>query len=88
MTDIEEIRTRLDQIDASIDQRPGDAQAELEAVLPTIGEIIAERQTDAQQWVRNEDFAGGAHIMVENGLLLQQSASLLLELREQIRRRR
>lgn len=88
MTDIEEIIDRLDGIEASIEERPGDAQTELEAVMPAIGEMIAEQQADAQQFMRNEDFAGAAHLLVENGLLLQRAASLTLELREQIRRRR
>lgn len=88
MTDIDEIRKRIERIEASIDERPGGAQDELETVLPEIGETIAERQVDARQLMRNEDFAGAAHLIVENGLLLQRSAGLLLDLREQIRRRR
>lgn len=88
MTDIETIRERIERIEASIDERPGDAQAELETVIPEIGETIAERQVDARQLLRNEDFAGAANLLVENGLLLQRIASLLLDLREEIRRRR
>lgn len=88
MTDVEEVSDRLERIERSLDQRPGDAQTELEAVLPAIGETITTRQVGAQQLVRNEDFVGAAHLLVENGLLLQHAASLLLELRDQIRRRR
>lgn len=79
---------RLDQIEASVDDQPGDAQAELEAVIPAIGQLIEERQADARQLMRNEDFAGGIHLLIENGLLLQRGASLILELKEQIRRQR
>lgn len=88
MTEIQEIRERLDQIEGSIEHRPGDAVTELATVTPTIGDVIADRQIHAQQLMRNEDFAGAAHLHVENSLLFQRSASLLLELREQIRRRR
>lgn len=88
MTDIETIRERIERIEASIDERPGDAQGELEPVIPEIGETIAERQVAARQLLRNEDLAGAANLLVENGLLLQRIASLLLDLREEIRRRR
>lgn len=58
MTDIEEIRGQIDRVEASIEKRPGDAQAELEALMVGIGKLIAERQTNAQQLLRNEDFVG------------------------------
>lgn len=88
MSDIEEVRERLDRIEETIDRRPGDAQAELEDVTPEIGETVAERQADARRLLANEDFVGAAHVLAENGLVLQRTANLTLELREQVRRRR
>lgn len=86
--EIEEIAARLDSIESAMAERPGEAQTELEAVLPELGESIRVRQADARRLLRNEDFAGAAHLLVENGLLLQRCASVVLELREQVRRRR
>lgn len=89
MTAFEEFQDRIERIEASMDERPGDAQGELETVILELGETIAERQVEARQLMRNEDFAGAANLLVENGLLLlQRIVSLLLDLREQIRRRR
>jgi predicted nucleic acid-binding Zn-ribbon protein len=88
MSDIEEIRERLDRIEETIGERPGDAQAELEALTPEIGELIAERQTNARRSMADEDFVGAAHVLTENASLLQRTANLVLELREQVRRRR
>lgn len=88
MPDFDEMSARLDDIEASTNQRPGAAQAELEALLPRIGEVIVERQGEAVQLLRNEDFAGAAQVLVENALLLQRGAGTVLTLREQVRRRR
>lgn len=88
MPDFDAVSTHLDELEASINDRPGAAQAELEELLPGIGEVIVERQGEAVQLLRNEDFAGAAQLLVENALLLQRGAGVVLGLREQVRRRR
>lgn len=88
MTTLEEIIERLDRVEERAEDRPGAALDDLESVIADLGDALVDRQERAHRLVRNEDFPGAAHLLGENALALQRTATLTLELREQIRRRR
>lgn len=88
MSEFVELQDRLHHIDDQAAERPGEALDDLETVLESLDDALADRHERAQALVQNEDLAGAAHVLGENALLLQRTAILALELREQIRRRR
>lgn len=88
MTDIAELRNRLDEIEALAESRPGEALDELEDVTAELDGALTEHLAAAHRLVRNEDFAGAAQALGENAAVLQRTANLSLVIREETRRRR
>lgn len=88
MSSYEELGDRLDRIEDRAADRPGEALDDLETLVGELSAGLADGQTDAEALVRNEDLSGAAQRLGENALLLQRTAVVALELREQIRRRR
>lgn len=88
MSEFGALQDHLDRIETRAADRPGEALDDLEAVVASLDNVLVERNEQAQAFVKNEDLAGAAHVLGENAMVLQQTAILALELREQIRRRR
>lgn len=84
----EEIQERLAYIEDIAEDRPGEALDELQEVTGNLNDALADHQDRAHALVRNEDLAGGAQALTESALILQRTATLALEVREQVRRRR
>lgn len=88
MADIETLENRLDAIEDRIDDRPGEAQDDLAALLAELDGTINQELGVADGLLRNEDFPGAARTLSESATLLQRIATDVLALREAVRRRR
>lgn len=79
---------RLEGIERRVATEPGAAQDDLEDLAKQLSPSVAPELDAAAALLQNEDFPGAAHILLEQALLIQRTASVALEVREQVRRRR
>lgn len=84
----EDLHERLRYIEDVAEDHPGEALDELQEVTGDLNDELADQQEQAHALIRNEDLAGAAQELSESALVLQRTASLALEVREQVRRRR
>lgn len=88
MSDIDAARHRRREIEELSESRPGAALDQLEEFTAELDDVLAGPLAEAHRLIRNEDFTGAARVLGDGAVLLQQTATLSLAIREHIRRRR
>lgn len=88
MDTLSDLHDDLDDIEATLQRRPGEALDDLETLIEDAEATIPDALSQSRRLLRNEDFSGAAGEASRTALLVQRIATATLDIREETRRRR